>query len=161
MADSQQPNDTAAWRALAAHHTQIKDVHLRKLFADDPARGERLTAEGAGLFLDYSKNPITDETARLLVQRAQAREERDRRDAMFRADKINVTEQRAVLDVALRASRGARILVDGHDVVPEVHQVLDAMSTFAAQIRSGTWRGHTGKRIRNVINIGIGGSYLG
>jgi glucose-6-phosphate isomerase len=161
MADSQQPNETAAWRALAAHHQQIKDVHLRKLFADDQGRGERLTAEGAGLFLDYSKNRITDETLRLLLQLAQERGVAERREAMFRGDKINVTEQRAVLHVALRASRDAHIMVDGRDVVPEVHQVLDAMSAFATQVRSGAWRGHTGKRIRNVINIGIGGSYLG
>jgi glucose-6-phosphate isomerase len=161
MADSRRPNETAAWQALATHYQQIKDVHLRQLFADDPGRGERLTAEGAGLYLDYSKNRITDETVRLLLDLAQARGVAERRDAMFRGDKINITEQRAVLHVALRAPRDARILVDGHDVVPEVHQVLDAMAKFAEQVRSGAWRGHTGKRIRNVINIGIGGSYLG
>jgi glucose-6-phosphate isomerase len=161
MADSRRPNETAAWQALAAHYQQIKDVHLRQLFADDPGRGERLTAEGAGLYLDYSKNRITDETVRLLLDLAQARGVAERRDAMFRGDKINITEQRAVLHVALRAPRDARILVDGHDVVPEVHRVLDAMAKFAEQVRSGAWRGHTGKRIRNVINIGIGGSYLG
>jgi len=156
-----QSNQTAAWQALATHYQQIKDVHLRKLFADDPGRGERLTAEGAGLYLDYSKNRITNETVRLLLGLAAERGVTERRDAMFRGEKINVTEQRAVLHVALRAPKEARILVDGHDVVPEVHQVLDAMSEFAERIRSGAWLGHTGKRIRNVINIGIGGSYLG
>ncbi|HSZ93008.1 MAG TPA: glucose-6-phosphate isomerase [Acetobacteraceae bacterium] len=161
MADSQQPNETAAWGALAAHYQQIKDTHLRRLFAEDPGRGKRLTAEGAGLYLDYSKNRITDETVRLLLQLAQERGVAERRDAMFRGDKINITEQRAVLHVALRAPRDARILVDGHDVVPDVHQVLDAMSEFATRVRSGAWLGHTGKRIQNVINIGIGGSYLG
>ena len=161
MADSQQPNETAAWGALAAHYQQIKDTHLRRLFAEDPGRGKRLTAEGAGLYLDYSKNRITDETVRLLLQLAQERGVAERRDAMFRGDKINITEQRAVLHVALRAPRDARILVDGHDVVPDVHQVLDAMSEFATRVRSGAWLGHTGKRIQDVINIGIGGSYLG
>jgi glucose-6-phosphate isomerase len=161
MADSQQPNETATWGALAAHYQQVKDLHLRQLFAEDPSRGERLTAEGAGLYLDYSKNRITDETVRLLLRLAQERGVAERRDAMFRGDKINITEQRAVLHVALRAPRDDRILVDGRDVVPDVHQVLDAMSEFATSVRSGTWLGHTGKRIRNVINIGIGGSYLG
>ena len=156
-----QSNQTAAWQALATHYQQIKDVHLRQLFADDPGRGERLTAEGAGLYLDYSKNRITDETVRLLLDSRQERGVAERRDAMFRGEKINVTEQRAVLHVALRAPKDARILVDGHDVVPDVHQVLDAMAEFAERIRSGAWLGHTGKRIRNVINIGIGGSYLG
>jgi glucose-6-phosphate isomerase len=161
MVGSQQPNETAAWRALATHYQQIKDVPLRQFFAEDPGRGERLTAEGAGLYLDYSKNRITDETVRLLLRLAQERGVAERRDAMFRGDKINITEQRAVLHVALRAPRDARILVDGHDVVSEVHQVLDAMAAFATQVRSGTWLGHTGKRIRNIVNIGIGGSYLG
>ncbi|MGA9013136.1 MAG: glucose-6-phosphate isomerase [Acetobacteraceae bacterium] len=161
MPDSQQPNETAAWGALAAHYQQVKDLHLRQLFAEDPGRGERLTGEGAGLYLDYSKNRITDETVRLLLRLAQERGVAERRDAMFRGDKINITEQRAVLHVALRAPRDARILVDGRDVVPDVHEVLDAMSQFATSVRSGTWLGHTGKRIRNVINIGIGGSYLG
>ncbi len=159
--ESHQSGGTAAWRALAAHYQQIKDKHLRQLFVEDPGRGERLTAEGAGLYLDYSKNRVTDETVRLLLQLAQERGVAERRDAMFRGDKINVTEQRAVLHVALRAPRGERIMVDGHDVVPDVHQVLDAMSAFAARVRSGAWLGHTGKRIRNVVNIGIGGSYLG
>jgi glucose-6-phosphate isomerase len=161
MVGSQQPNETAAWRALATHYQQIKDVPLRQFFAEDPGRGERLTAEGAGLYLDYSKNRITDETVRLLLRLAQERGVAERRDAMFRGDKINITEQRAVLHVALRAPRDARILVDGRDVVPEVHQVLDAMAAFVTRVRSGTWLGHTGKRIRNIVNIGIGGSYLG
>src|SRR5580692_2065250 len=161
MADAQMSNESAAWQALGAHYQQIKDAHLRRLFADDPGRGERLTAEGAGLYLDYSKNRITDETVRLLLQLAQERGVAERRDAMFRGEKINITEQRAVLHVALRAPRDAHILVDGHDVVPDVHQVLGAMARFDTQVRSGTWRGHTGKPIRNVINIGIGGSYLG
>ncbi|HEY1935705.1 MAG TPA: glucose-6-phosphate isomerase [Acetobacteraceae bacterium] len=161
MPESPAPNETAAWRALAAHYVKIKDVHLRQLFADDPARGERLVAEAAGLYLDYSKNRITDETIRLLLQLAEARGVAARRDAMFRGDTINVTEHRSVLHVALRAPKDARILVDGQDVVPDVHQVLDAMARFADRIRSGAWLGHTGKRIRNVINIGIGGSYLG
>ena len=161
MADSQRPNDTAAWQTLNTHYQQLKDVHLRKLFADDPGRGERFVAEGAGLHLDYSKNRITDETVRLLLQLARERGVAERRDAMFRGDKINITEQRAVLHVALRAPRDAKIMVDGRDVVPDVHQVLDAMAAFAERVRSGAWLGHTGKRIRNVINIGIGGSYLG
>ena len=161
MPDLQQPNETAAWGALTAHYQQVKDLHLRQLFAEDPGRGERLTGEGAGLYLDYSKNRITDETVRLLLRLAQERGVAERRDAMFRGDKINITEQRAVLHVALRAPRDARILVDGRDVVPDVHEVLDAMSQFATSVRSGAWLGHTGKRIRNVINIGIGGSYLG
>jgi glucose-6-phosphate isomerase len=158
---SQRPNEIAAWQLLAAHYQQMKDVHLRQLFADDAGRGERLVAEGAGLYLDYSKNRVTDETMALLVQLAQERGVVERRDAMFRGEKINITEQRAVLHVALRAPKGSRILVDGHDVVADVHQVLDAMGDFAERIRSGAWRGHTGKRIRNVVNIGIGGSYLG
>lgn len=161
MTDSRRPDETAAWQALAAHYQQIKDVHLRQLFAEDCGRGERLTAEGAGLYLDYSKNRITDETLRLLIQLAQERGVSERRDAMFQGDKVNVTKQRAVLHVALRAPRDERILVDGRNVVPDVHQVLDAMSDFATRVRSGAWIGHTGKRIRNVVNIGIGGSYLG
>ena len=161
MPDSQRPNETPAWQALAAHYQKIKDVHLRQFFADDPGRSERFAAEGAGLFLDYSKNRITDETVRLLLQLARERGVAERRDAMFRGDTINITEQRAVLHAALRAPKDVRILVEGHDVVPEVHQVLDAMADFAERVRSGAWLGHTGKRIRNVINIGIGGSYLG
>ena len=152
---------TPAWQALSAHHAQIKDVHLRTLFADDPGRAERFSAEGAGLFLDYSKNRITDETLRLLVRLAEERGVAKRRDAMFAGDKINTTERRAVLHVALRAPRDAHINVDGADVVPDVHKVLDAMADFAARLRSGAFTGHTGKRIRNVVNIGIGGSYLG
>ncbi len=152
---------TPAWQALLAHHRQIKDAHLRQLFADDPSRGSRLTVEGAGIFLDYSKNRITDETIALLLQLARERGVTDRRDAMFAGEKINQTERRAVLHVALRAPRDARIVVDGHDVVPDVHDVLDRMAKFCASVRNGSWLGHTGKRIRNVVNIGIGGSYLG
>jgi glucose-6-phosphate isomerase len=152
---------TSAWQALEAHHEQVAQMHLRQLFADDPGRAERFRVEGAGLFLDYSKNRVTGETLRLLLQLAEARDVTARRDAMFRGEKINNTEKRAVLHVALRAPRGTRIEVDGKDVVPEVHEVLDRMSAFADRIRSGEWTGHTGKRIRNVVNIGIGGSYLG
>lgn len=149
------------WQAIIAHHARIKDVHLRTLFADDPGRATRFSAEGAGLFLDYSKNRITDETLQLLLALAEERGIARRRDAMFAGEKINATERRAVLHVALRAPRSARIEVDGADVVPDVHKVLDAMADFATRLRSGTLTGHTGKRIRNVINIGIGGSYLG
>jgi glucose-6-phosphate isomerase len=152
---------TPAWTALTSHHGQIKEAHLRKLFADDPGRTERFSAEGAGLFLDYSKNRITDETVRLLLQLADERGVAKRREAMFAGEKINSTERRAVLHVALRAPRGSRIEVDGADVVADVHKVLDAMADFASRIRSGAFTGHTGKRIRNVVNIGIGGSYLG
>ena len=151
----------AVWRALEDHQRAMKARPLRTLFADDPARGERMTAEAAGVFLDYSKNRIDDETLRLLVELAEQSGLRGRIDAMFRGDKINVTEDRAALHVALRAPRGASILVDGKNVVPEVHAVLDKMSDFAQRIRSGQWKGHTGKRIRNVVNIGIGGSDLG
>ena len=140
MADLQRPNETTAWHALEVHYQKIMDVHLRQLFADDPGRGERLTVEGAGLYLDYSKNRITDETIRLLLQLAEERGVAERRDAMFRGDKINITEQRAVLHVALRASKDTRILVDGHDVVPDVHQVLDAMASFAERVQT-TWEG--------------------
>jgi glucose-6-phosphate isomerase len=150
-----------AWKALEAHHKNIRDLHLRKLFADDPKRGERMTAEAVGLFLDYSKNRITDETLKLLLQLAEESGLRARIDAMFRGEKINVTENRAVLHVALRAPKGASIVVDGENVVPAVHAVLDKMADFSERVRSGTWKGHTGKRIRNVINIGIGGSDLG
>ena len=151
----------AVWRALEDHQRAMEARHLRKLFADDPARGERMTAEAAGVFLDYSKNRIDDEALRLLVELAEQSGLRTRIDAMFRGDKINVTEDRAVLHVALRAPRGASILVDGKNVVPEVHAVLDKMAEFAQRVRSGQWKGHTGKRIRNVVNIGIGGSDLG
>ena len=152
---------TPSWRALTAHHAQIKDVHLRSLFADDPGRAERLCAEGAGLFLDYSKNRITDETLRLLLRLAEERGVEKRRDAMFAGEKINATERRAVMHVALRAPRGVRMEVDGVDVVSGVHEVLDAMADLAVRLRGGAFVGHTGKRIRNVVNIGIGGSYLG
>jgi glucose-6-phosphate isomerase len=150
-----------AWKALEAHHAKVKDLHLRQLFAEDPARGERLTLEAAGLFLDYSKNRVTDETLALLVRLARECGLRERIDAMFRGDRINVTENRAVLHVALRAPKGQSIVVDGRDVVPDVHAVLDKMSDFANRVRSGAWTGHTGKRIRNVVNVGIGGSDLG
>ncbi len=150
-----------AWKALGAHHPKIRDLHLRQLFADDPKRGERLTLEAAGLFLDYSKNRITDETLKLLLALAEESGLRGRIDAMFRGDKINVTEDRAVLHVALRAPRGSSIVVDGRNVVPDVHAVLDRMADFSNRVRSGAWLGHTGKRIRNVINVGIGGSDLG
>ncbi len=149
------------WKRLAAHYQQVRDVHLRKLFADDPTRGERMTVEAVGLYLDYSKNRITDETLKLLLQLAEDCGLRGRIEAMFRGDKINATEDRAVLHVALRAPRGASIVVDGENVVPQVHAVLDKMVDFSNRVRSGAWKGHTGKRIRNVINIGIGGSDLG
>ena len=150
-----------AWKALEAHHKNIREVYLRKLFADDPKRGERMTAEAVGLYLDYSKNRVTDETLKLLVQLAEESGLRERIDAMFQGEKINLTENRAVLHVALRAPRGASIVVDGENVVPQVHAVLDKMADFSNRVRSGGWKGHTGKRIRNVINIGIGGSDLG
>ena len=150
-----------AWKALEAHAHAMRDVHLRQLFAGDPGRGARLTAEGAGLFLDYSKNRITDETLELLVRLAEESGLRARIDAMFLGDKINVTERRAVLHVALRAPRGASIIVDGTNVVPDVHAVLDRMADFTTRVRSGAWTGQTGARIRNVVNIGIGGSDLG
>ena len=150
-----------AWKALAAHYEQVRDLHLRQLFAEEPTRGERLTAEAVGLYLDYSKNRITDDTLRLLLQLAEECDLRARIDAMFRGDKINSTEDRAVLHVALRAPRGTSVVVDGVNVVPQVHTVLDKMSDFCHQVHSGAWKGHTGKRIRNVVNIGIGGSDLG
>ena len=151
----------AAWKALQAHYNQIHSRHLKALFAEDPQRGERLVVEAAGLYFDYSKHRVTDETIRLLLALAEEAGLRGRIDAMFRGDKINLTEKRAVLHVALRAPRGASISVDGDDVVPKVHAVLDRMAEFSARIRDGSWKGHTGKRIRNVINIGIGGSDLG
>ena len=153
--------DRAAWKALEYHHTKMRDVHLRSLFAGDPDRGQHFTAEGAGLFLDYSKNRITGETIGLLLQLADESELRQRIEAMFSGEKINVTEGRAVLHVALRAAKGQSIKVDGKDVVPEVHAVLDRMASFSTKIRTGAWKGHTGRQIRNVINIGIGGSDLG
>ena len=158
---NQRLTEAPSWHALQAHYEKIKDIQLRQLFADDPSRGERLAAEAAGLYLDYSKNRITDETVRLLLQLAKERGVADRRDAMFRGEKINITEDRAVLHVALRAPRGTQIKVDGVDVVPEVHAVLDKMAAFSDRVRSGEWKGHTGKSIKNVINVGIGGSYLG
>jgi glucose-6-phosphate isomerase len=151
----------AAWKALEAHHDKISNVPLRSLFSDDPQRAARFTIEAAGLFLDYSKNRITEETRKLLLQLAEESGLKERRDAMFRGEKINITEKRAVLHVALRAPKGEKIVVDGEDVVPGVHEVLDKMSAFSDRVRSGAWKGHTGKRIRNVINIGIGGSDLG
>ena len=153
--------ELSAWKALKAHYDGIRDLHLRRLFADDPRRGEQMTAEAAGIYLDYSKNRITAETLRLLVDLAEAVGLRARIDAMFRGEKINVSEQRAVLHVALRAPRGASILVDGENVVPGVHAVLDRMADFANRIRGGDWKGYTGRRIRSVVNIGIGGSDLG
>ena len=150
-----------AWKALSAHYKQIKDTHLRKLFADDPQRCERFSVEAAGIFLDYSKNRITDETLKLLLQLAEESGLRERIDAMFRGEKINVSEKRAVLHVALRAPKDEVIKTDGKNVVPEVHAVLDKMSAFSDRVRIGEWKGHTGKRIRNVINVGIGGSDLG
>jgi glucose-6-phosphate isomerase len=150
-----------AWKDLAAHYQKVRDVHLRKLFADDSKRGERMAAEAVGLFLDYSKNRITDETLKLLLRLADESGLRARIDAMFRGEKINITENRAVLHVALRAPRGASIVVDGENVVPQVHAVLDKMADFSNRVRNGAWKGYTDKRIRNVINIGIGGSDLG
>jgi glucose-6-phosphate isomerase len=150
-----------AWKALGAHHERVRGLHLRELFASDTARGERMTVDAAGIVLDYSKNRVTDETIALLLRLAEEAGVRARIDAMFRGDKINVTEHRAVLHVALRAPKGATIVVDGENVVPQVHAVLDKMAGFADRVRRGAWVGHTGKRIRNVINIGIGGSDLG
>jgi len=168
MADSPTTNATAGsisqtpeWQALVAHHAQIGDAHLRQLFADDPTRGDTMTLDAVDLHLDYAKHRLTAETIELLVALARRAGVEQLRDAMFAGEKINVTEQRAVLHVALRAPRGESILVDGVDVVPEVHEVLDRMGTFAEQVRSGAWTGHTGRRIRNVVNIGIGGSDLG
>jgi glucose-6-phosphate isomerase len=150
-----------AWKALEIHFSEIRDAHLRDLFAKDPGRGTRLTAEAAGLFLDFSKNRITDKTIELLVALAEESGLRARIDAMFTGEKINITEKRAVLHTALRAPRGASVIVDGQNVVPGVHEVLDKMAAFAERVRSGEWTGHTGKRIKNVVNIGIGGSDLG
>ena len=150
-----------AWKALSAHFQKIDRLHLRELFAQDPKRGERLTVEAAGLYLDYSKNRITDETLALLLQLAEQSGLRARIDAMFGGEKINISEKRAVLHVALRAPKGQSILVDGENVVPQVHAVLDRMADFSNRVRSGAWNGHTGKPIRNIVNIGIGGSDLG
>jgi len=151
----------AAWKQLKLHAREMANVHLRTLFADDPRRGEKLTVEGAGLFLDYSKNRVNDETLRILLALAEESKLREHTEAMFTGEKINITEKRAVLHVALRAPRGQSILVDGEDVVPKVHEVLDRMSAFCDRVRSGEWKGFTGKPIRNVVNIGIGGSDLG
>jgi glucose-6-phosphate isomerase len=156
-----QRSERPAWNALAAHHANVRELHLRRLFADDPARGERMTLEAVGLYLDYSKNRITDETLKLLLQLAKESGLQERIDAMFRGEKINLTESRAVLHVALRAPRGASVVVDGENVVPRVHAVLERMTDFTNRVRSGAWKGHTGKRIRNIVNIGIGGSDLG
>src|SRR6266702_8283070 len=153
--------ERAAWKALQTHFQQIRDRHLRELFDEDPTRGERFTAETGGIFLDYSKNRINDETLKLLVELAEESGLREKIEAMFRGDKINITENRAVLHVALRAPKGESIVLDGEDVVPAVHAVLDKMSGFAERVRSGAWKGHTGKKIRNIVNIGIGGSDLG
>jgi glucose-6-phosphate isomerase len=150
-----------AWRALRQHSKEISKTSLREFFENDPERGTRFTAEAVGLFLDYSKNRATDETLKLLVQLAEERGLKQRIEAMFRGDKINITENRAVLHIALRAPKGESIKVDGEDVVPGVHAVLDKMSAFSDKVRSGAWKGHTGKRIRNIVNIGIGGSDLG
>ena len=161
MASTEPLPKRAAWKALQAHHEKVLGLHLRTLFAEDPKRGERMTVDAAGIYFDYSKNRVTDETVKLLLQLAEQSGLRARVDAMFRGDKINVSEQRAVLHVALRAPKGASMVVDGENVVPHVHAVLDKMSEFADRVRSGAWKGHTAKRIRNVINIGIGGSDLG
>ena len=161
MAGTEPVTQHPAWRALKAHSDGVRDLHLRTLFARDPKRGESMTAEAAGIYLDYSKNRITEQTLKLLLDLAEAVGLRERIDAMFRGEKINVSERRAVLHVALRAPRSASILVDGENVVPGVHAVLDRMADFANQVRGGDWKGHTGKRIRNVVNIGIGGSDLG
>jgi len=150
-----------AWKALETHYSSVRELHLRQLFAEDPKRGERLALEAVGLYLDYSKNRVTDETLKLLWQLAEECGLRSRIEAMFGGEKINITENRAVLHVALRAPGGTSIVVDGENVVPQVHAVLDKMSAFADRVRGGDWKGHTGKRIRNVINIGIGGSDLG
>jgi len=152
---------SASWKALEHHHSEIASKHVRELFGDDPGRGERLTAEAVGLYLDYSKNRVTDETMQLLVELARECRVEQRRDMMFRGDKINVSEDRSVLHVALRMPKGTSLVVDGVDVVAEVHDVLDRMAAFANRIRSGDWKGHTGKPIRNVVNVGIGGSDLG
>ena len=167
MPSAQSPSSNAAlterpaWKALQAHYEAIRGTHLRKIFGDDPQRGERMAVEAEGLYFDYSKHRVTAETIRLLIALADEAGLRERIDAMFRGDKINVTEKRAVLHVALRAPRDATIMVDAQNVVPEVHQVLDRMTDFSNRVRGGAWQGHTGKRIRAVVNIGIGGSDLG
>ncbi|MGH3078863.1 MAG: glucose-6-phosphate isomerase, partial [Gaiellaceae bacterium] len=150
-----------AWAALERHYAEIRETHLRELFAADPARGERLAAEGAGIYLDYSKNRVTDETLRLLLRLAEESGLRERTEAMFRGERINTTENRSALHVALRMPKGTPLVVDGRDVVADVHEVLDRMAAFAERVRSGEWKGHTGKPIRNLVNVGIGGSDLG
>src|SRR5215469_14266790 len=167
MAASPQPQvkkqaiKQSAWKALTAHYKSVSKLHLRALFAHDPKRGQRMAVDALGLYLDYYKNRVTDQTLKLLLQLAAESGLRARIDAMFSGEKINVTEKRAVLHVALRAPKDESIFVDGKNVVPEVHAVLDRMADFSNRVRSGEWKGHTGKRIRNVINIGIGGSDLG
>jgi len=161
MAANNQLTSRPAWQALQEHYLKVQQLHMRNLFADDPQRAERFSVEALGVYLDFSKNRITDETIRLLLDVAKSSNLRERIDAMFAGQKINITEDRAVLHVALRAPKSQRILVDGENVVPKVHQVLDRMAAFATKVRSGEWKGHTGKRIRNVVNIGIGGSDLG
>ena len=151
----------AAWKAREAHYEKIQKLHLRNLFAADPKREERLTTEAVGIYFDYSKNRITEETVKLLLELAEQSGLRSRIDAKFQGEKINVTEKRAVLHVALRAPKGQSIVLDGEDVVPQVHAVLDKMTDFSNRVRGGEWKGHTGKPIRNVINVGIGGSDLG
>src|SRR6266705_612340 len=154
-------NKRQAWKTLESHYKGIEPVHLRQLFAEDPERAERMSVEGAGLYLDYSKNRVTDETVQLLLRLAEESSLKQRIEAMFRGEKINISEKRAVLHVALRAPKTTSIVVDGEDVVPKVHAVLDKMADLSDRVRNGAWKGHTGKRIRNVINIGIGGSDLG
>jgi glucose-6-phosphate isomerase len=151
----------SSWEVLESHHKYVSKLHLRELFSEDPKRGERMAVEALGLYLDYSKNRITEETLYLLLELAKEAGLRERIDAMFRGEKINLTEQRAVLHTALRAPKGTSIVVDGEDVVPKVHAVLNKMVDFSERVRSGAWKGHTGKRIRNIVNIGIGGSDLG
>jgi glucose-6-phosphate isomerase len=153
--------ERVAWAELERHYAEIRDLHLRDLFAEDPTRGERLAAEGADIYLDYSKNRVTDETIRLLLELAEESGLPERTAAMFRGDRINATENRSVLHVALRMPKGTSLVVDGVDVVAQVHDTLDRMAAFAERIRSGEWKGHTGKPIRNVVNVGIGGSDLG
>ena len=150
-----------SWQALEAHYMKVRELHLRKLFADDPDRGERMKAEAIGIYFDYSKHRITDETLKLLLQLAEESGLRSRIDAMFRGEKINVTEKRAVLHIALRTPKGQSIIVDGEDVVPQVHAVLAKMADFSKRLHNGEWKGHTGRPIRNIVNIGIGGSDLG
>lgn len=160
-AQIQSLSDRQAWKKLTAHFEEIRDLHMRQMFADDPKRGEQMSTEAVGLFLDYSKNRVTKETLKLLVDLAKESGLRERIDAMFSGEKINLTEDRAVLHVALRAPRGSTITVDGENVIPGVHEVLDRMTAFANRVRSGEWKGHSGKRIKNIVNIGIGGSDLG